>query len=114
MEVYSVSDIRKLVDSRKETKDLVVKTLEVETDQVHFRITLLFRFWAQYRTYLAIPVAVDGDMLCSVALIMPNEWRRYLRHEVRRMFGVRHLHNVNPPENQARIESFLGVTNIHK
>lgn len=112
MKQYSVSDIRKLVASREETKDLVVMAIEVETDQVHFKVTLLFRFWAQYRTYLAIPVDVDGEMLCSVALIMPDEWRRYLRHEVRKMFGVRHLHNVNPPENQARIESLLGVTYI--
>lgn len=112
MKEYGVADIRALVATRKETTDLVVLALEIETDTVHFLVTLLFRFWPQYKTYIAVPVDVSGDMVCSVALSMPDEWQRYLKRKIKHMFGVRHFHNVNPPQNQSRINALLGVTYI--
>ncbi len=44
-----------------------------------------------------------------VALEMPDAWFRYLKRELRKKLGVRHLHNINIKDNSRRIETLLGL-----
>lgn len=109
MKFYSVDEIRAIVASRAPTLDTIAVELEAETDIAHIKIKLLFEFWPQYRAYIALPIRYQQDGFELVALKMADEWRRYMKHELRKTFGVRHLHNVNIRDNSARIERLLGL-----
>ncbi len=108
--VFSVDEIKAIVKTRTDQGETLAISFEAESATERIDLKLFFQYWPQYRTYIALPVVVheDGDY-CLVSIRLPEEWRRYMKHELRKTFGVRHLHNVNRRDNAKRIEHLLGV-----
>ena len=109
MVYYSAEEIKRIVASRAPIEDTVAVAVDVDTDREKLEIKLIFRFWPKYKTYIAYPVSLDVHDGVLIALSMPDAWFRYLKRELRKHFGVRHLHNVNLKDNSKRIEKLLGV-----
>ncbi len=113
MKLYSPEEIRLIVASRAEINDTIGVALDIDTDKAFLEIKIIFRFWPQYKTYVALPATIEPGHCALVALEMPDAWYRYLKREIRLTFGVRHLHNVNLRDNSKRIEKLLGLKCIN-
>jgi hypothetical protein len=109
MKFYSVDEIRAIVSSRAPTDDTIAVEVEAETETECIKLKLLFEFWPQYRTYIALPIVYEDDGFKLVEVRTSDHWYRYMKHDLRTTFGVRHLHNVNKKDNRKRVEQLLGL-----
>ena len=113
MRVYTVDELRAIVSTRAVFHEPISMGFAAETDTKRVEMLLLFQFWPQYRSYIAQPIICRPDgVYFTVAIQLPDEWYRYVKRELRKTFGVRHLHNVNKRDNSARIELLLGLQYI--
>lgn len=113
---YTIEEVQRTVARRIPNDDTpnLALMFEVETHDVHFEIIVAFEFWPQFRTFVAYPMIMESEG-CGVIVRaeMPDEWFRYLKHNLRKKIGVRHFHNVNLRDNSKRIEKFLGLKYVH-
>ena len=106
---YSAEEIRLIVASRAPVDDTIAIAVDVDTDNEMLELKLIFRFWPKYKTYIAYPVSLNTHGGAFIALQMSDAWFRYLKRELRKKLGVRHLHNINLKDNTKRIEKLLGL-----
>lgn len=65
MKLYSPEEIRLIVASRSEIEDTIGVALEVNTDKAFLEMKLIFRFWPQYKTYVAFPATIEPGLCIS-------------------------------------------------
>lgn len=109
MHLYSAEEIKLIVSSRAPIEDMIGIALDADSGNEYLEIKLIFRFWPQFKTYIAYPATIEPEDCALVGMSMPDAWFRYLKRSLRKDFGVRHLHNVNLTDNSKRIGERLGL-----
>ena len=112
MPACTLEKIRAKVKAREETKDILIARFELENETISLDIIVILVWWQAFRTYIAQPIEIIDGEYYSVLISMPGVWQRYLKRMVRKKLGVRHLHNINPANNESRIYDLLGVIRL--
>lgn len=109
MPAIAPHELKKIIQKRVVLEEAVYVKVPLPNDAV---LMLQVRWWEQFRTYQAVPVSKLEDRPYLVRLTMDDRWFRFIKRNLRVKYGVRHVSNINPKNNERRIEQLLGVQRV--